>query len=478
VSSPVPDPHLGDPRAPGQRASPGDPIDRTTRRWRGVTAFALLAGALGVLLSRPSLALAGAAGVLFGAAAHTAGPPASSVAVDREVERERAEPGEAVRVTVTVANTGDALLPDVRVVDGVPDGLTVAEGSPRHATALRPGKRATFSYAVRASRGRHRFGPATVLLRGFTGAVERELAVPAAAPESPSEETGGETATETEEGTTAAGDEASTSTTGRLACAPRLGEGQAVPLRPQTTGFSGRVTTDFGGAGAEFHSVRSYRPGDPLSRVDWARVARTGEFATRQFREERAATVVCLLDTREETYRAPAPDAPTALERSVMAAGTAFTSLLDAGDRAGIAAWGPTACWLAPGTGGEHRARARELLGTHPAFDPTPPDRTFLSTIARRRVERRLPMDAQVLLFSPLADDRPVDLARRLDAHGHRVTVVSPDPTARDTAGHALAAVERDRRLSTLRSAGVRVVDWEDEPLATALVRADQRWST
>jgi uncharacterized repeat protein (TIGR01451 family) len=465
MSSPVPDPHLGDPRAPGRRASPGDAIDRTTRRWQGVTAFALLAGALGVLLSRPSLALAGAAGVLFGAATRTAGPPASSVAVEREVERDRADPGEAVRVTVTVVNTGEALLPDVRVVDGVPGGLTVAGGSPRHATALRPGKRATFSYAVRASRGHHRFGPATVLLRGFTGAVERELAVPATAPESTDEKTGGR-----------AGEE--TTTTDRLACAPRLEEGHTVSLRPQTTGFSGRVTTDSGGAGAEFHSVRSYRPGDPLSRVDWARVARTGEFTTRQFREERAATVVCLLDTRETAYCAPAPSAPTALERSVTAAGTAVTSLLDAGDRAGIAAWGPTACWLAPGTGGEHRARARELLGTHPAFDPTPPDRTFLPTIARRRVERRLPADAQVLLFSPLADDPPVDLARRLDADGHRVTVVSPGPTARDTAGRALAAVERDRRLSALRSAGVRVVDWEDESLAAALVRADRQWST
>lgn len=465
VSSPVPDPHLGDPRSPGRRASPGDPIDRTTRRWRGVTAFALLAGALGVLLSRPSLALAGAAGVLFGAAARAAGPPSSAVVVEREVERERADPGDPVRVTVTVANAGDALLPDVRVVDGVPDALTVAEGSPRHATALRPGKRATFSYAVRASRGTHRFAPATVLLRGFTGAVEREVAVPAGSSVD-------EAATDEEPQR-----EASAVNTDRLACAPRLDEGPAVALRPQTTGFTGRVTTDLGGAGAEFHSVRAYRPGDPLSRVDWARVARTGEFATRQFREERSATVVCLLDTREAAYCAPTPDAPTALERSVTAAGTAFTSLLDAGDRAGIAAWGPTACWLAPGTGGEHRARARELLGTHPAFAPTPPDRTFLPTIARRRVERRLPADAQVLLFSPLADDRAVDLARRLDAYGHRVTTVSPDPTAHDTAGHALAAVERSRRLSTLRRAGVRVVDWGSEPLATALVRADRRWS-
>ncbi|MFB6205809.1 MAG: DUF58 domain-containing protein [Haloglomus sp.] len=490
------EPHFGDPSDPARRATPNDAIDRTTGRWRGVLAFALLAGALGVLFSRPSLLLAGAAGVLFGAAARSAGSPSSAVAIEREVARERAAPGETVRVTVTVVNVGDGLLPDVRVVDGVPPGLTVVEGTPRHATALRPGKRATFSYAVRANRGRHRFNPATVLVRGFSGAVERELAVPAQAPgrtaeradgvaDTDGEGSGGDDAADGErddatDGPAADRDRAggaADANTGTLACAPRLDEGETVPLRPQTTGFTGRVTTDQGGSGVEFHSVREYRPGDPLSRVDWARVARTGDFATQQFREEQAATVVCLLETRETAYRAPDPAAPTALERSVAAAGAAFTALLDAGDRAGIAAWGPTACWLAPGTGGEHRARARELLGTHPAFDPTPPEETFLPGIARRRIERRLPADAQVLLFSPLVDDRAVGLARRLDAHGHRVTVVSPDATGEDTAGHTLATLERDRRLSELRGAAVRVVDWGDEPLAAAFVRAQRRWS-
>ncbi|WP_238330772.1 DUF58 domain-containing protein [Haloglomus irregulare] len=460
MSSPVPDPQLGDPGAADRRATPGEPIDRVTERWRGVTAFALLAAALGVLLSRPALVLAGAAGVLLGGAARAAGPPAGAVAVERTVASERADPGEQVRVTVTVENVGDSLLPDVRVVDGVPGGLTVAEGTPRHATALRPGKRATFSYAVRASRGRHAFGPATVLLRGFTGTVERERSVPAAPPDGAATD-GGE----------------STVNTDALACTPELGAGARVPLPPQTTGLAGRVTTDIGGSGTEFHAVREYRRGDPLARVDWARFARTGEFATRQFREERAATVVVVLDTRETSYTAPGADAPTALERSVAAAGTTLVSLLDAGDRAGLAAWGPTACWLAPGLGAAHRARARELLGTHAAFRPTPPERRFLPTIARRRVERRLPADAQVFLCSPLTDDRPVGFGRRLAAKGHRVTVLSPDPTGEGSTGRRLAAVERDRRLSTLREAGLRVVDWGTEPLATAIARTERRWS-
>jgi uncharacterized repeat protein (TIGR01451 family) len=411
-----------------------------------VTALALLLGAVGVLLSRPALVLGGAVGVLFGAAARAAGPPAAALAVERTVEPESADPGETARVTVTVRNEGDALLPDVRVVDGVPPALSVARGSPRHATALRPWKAVTFSYAVDAARGTHRFEPATVLVRGFTGAVERELSVPA-------------------------------EPAGTLSVAPRLVEGQPVPLRPQTTGFTGRVGTNVGGSGTEFHSVREYRRGDPLSRVDWGRLARTGEFATLQFREERSATVVLLVDTRTEARVAPTPTALPAVERSVAAAGEAFTALLSTGDRVGLAAYGPTGCWLAPSTGDEHRARARALLGTHEAFAPTAPDGPFLPSIARRRVQRRLPGDAQILLFSPLVDDQPADFARRLDAYGHRVTVVSPDPTAADTPGHTLAGIERELRCSALRGAGVRVVDWADEPLPAAFTRAERRWS-
>ena len=432
---------------PDRRATPGETLDRETNRWYGVNALSLAAGALGVLLGRPALLLVAVVGVAFGGFALAARPPDVHVELSRELERTTAAPGDRVRVTVTVRNAGESLLADLRLVDGVPDALDVVEGSPRTATALRPGKAASFSYAVRAARGDHEFDPVTVLARGFSGAVERETAVHAR------------------------GD-------GALVCTPRLDVGDPLPLRGLTTGYTGRVVTDTGGPGTEFHAVREYRPGDPLSRIDWKRAARTGEYATLEFRRERAATVVLLVDTRETAYLAPNEDAPSAVERSVAAAGELFTSLLSTGDRVGLGAFGPGAYWLTPSVGDEHRARARRALATDEAFSPTPRDAPFFPGLELRRIRRRLPADAQVVLFSPLPDDYIVRVARQLDAYGHPVTVVSPDPTADGTAGETLARLERRLRCSRLREVGLRVVDWKsDEYLGAAVAAAEARWS-
>ncbi|MFC6939909.1 DUF58 domain-containing protein [Salinirubellus sp. GCM10025818] len=433
--------------APDRRASPGETLDRETNRWYGVNALSLAAGALGVLLGRPGLLLVAVVGVAYGGLALAARPPDVHVELSRELDRHTAAPGDHVRVTVTVRNAGDSLLADLRLVDGVPDAIDVVEGSPRTATSLRPGKAASFAYTVRATRGDHEFDPVTVLARGFSGAIERETAVHAR------------------------GDAV-------LTCTPRLDVGDPLPLRALTTGFTGRVVTDTGGPGTEFHAVREYRPGDPLSRIDWKRAARTGEYATLEFRRERAATVVLLVDTREESYLAPDDEAPSAVERSVAAAGELFTSLLSTGDRVGLGAFGPGAYWLAPGTGSEHRTRARQALATDEAFAPVPRDVPFFPGLELRRLRRRLPADAQVVLFSPLCDDYVARAARRLDAYGHLVTVVSPDPTTERTVGESLARLERRLRCSRLREAGLRVVDWSaDERLGAAVETTRSRWS-
>jgi hypothetical protein len=94
-----------------------------------------------------------------------------------------------------------------------------------------------------------------------------------------------------------------------------------------------------------------------------------------------------------------------------------------------------------------------------------------------RWLRRRLPTSAQVVFYSPLCDDYAPEVARRLDAAGHAVTVVSPDPTVDDTPGTRLASAERARRLRALRAGGVRAVDWDtDDHLGVALTHADRRW--
>jgi len=72
-----------------------------------------------------------------------------------------------------------------------------------------------------------------------------------------------------------------------------LSAGGDLPLRGLTTKYHGRVPTDVGGAGVEFHATREYRRGDPVKRIDWNRRARTGELATLELREERAPRPSC-----------------------------------------------------------------------------------------------------------------------------------------------------------------------------------------
>ncbi|MES3162387.1 MAG: DUF58 domain-containing protein [Halorubrum sp.] len=464
-----------------------------TGRWTGVTGVALALVGVGVVLRQPTAVLVGAAGIGYGLYARVAEAGEAELAVSRTVSDSTPEPGDEVTVTLRARNVGTAPCFDLRLVDGVPPALEVTDGPARVATALRPGATVSVMYTVRATRGDHEWETMRAVTRSPAGSRERLTEV--------------ETPT-------------------RIECTPELSAGGDLPLRGLTTVSHGRVSTDMGGSGVEFYATREYRRGDPLKRVDWNRRARTGELATLDLREERAATVVLLIDAREAAYVAPSPSAETAVEASVEAAGQAFTALLANGDRVGIAAMGSRDCWLSPGAGTDHAVRGRETLATDPALAPTPPEGRFYPSLWFRQFRRRIPADAQVLLFSPLVDGYPASIARRLDAYGHLVTVLSPNATVsgrvtansergttdaekrtgdpsegdetdargfgsgiygaerHDAAGEAasgpgrkLVALERDERLRDLRAAGIRVLEWGDRSFPAAVASAERRWS-
>lgn len=416
---------------------------RETHRWRGAAALTLAAAAVGVATESPGALLAAVFGVVFLAVARTFAPPNPELSVERTLSDEDPEPGDEVDVTLTLTNQG-AFLPDLRVVDGVPEGLEVIDGSPRLATALRSGKQAQIRYTVEARRGDHSFTGVDVIARDVLGAFETELTLESDA---------------------------------ALASVPPLPRLDSFPLRSQTVQRVGRVPTQTGGSGVEFHATREYRSGDPLSRVNWNRLAKSGELTTIQYREERAATVVAVIDARAISHVGD-EDGEDAIEYCVEAAGSVATALLDSGDRVGVAAFGPRWEWLAPGVGREHRARLRETLSRGAGFEATEPERRFLGGIVFRRLQKHLPDDAQVVFCSPLVDRDAGDYVRRLEASGHPVTVISPDVTGDNTFGQELARVERAARIRSLRAGGVRVIDWQPtDMLPLAVARAEQGWS-
>jgi uncharacterized protein (DUF58 family) len=405
------------------------PDSYPTDRWLGILVVTLGTGGFGLLAKRPSLLLVAALGVVFAAYPRVSSPPEPDLHLERHVSDDSPTHGESFEVTTTVRNVGDRWLPDLRIVDGLPPALPVVEGTPRHGTALRAGETASFSYVVEARRGKHRFEPATVVARDISGGHEVELEVDA----------GTETAVD---------------------CTASVAQ---APLRAQTTDVTGRIAADHGGNGTEFYQTRAYRRGDPINRVDWKRYAQIGELRTVEFRAERAATVVLVVDARPAAYRG-ANGEPHAVDYSIAAARELVDTMLANRNRVGIAGFGRDVPWLSPGTGRDHRMRALVLLSQHATFQSRPPTGS-VPELAEQAAQLRaqLPEDAQVLLLSPLLDDELPETIRLFDARGHAVSVISPDVTTSAGSGETLAAIERTDRLGRLRAAGIPVVDWSPE---------------
>lgn len=465
----------------GDRAAgDGDWTRRQTRRWRGIVAVALGIGAVGVLSTQPAVLLAAAVGVAYAAYPRLVAPPDVDVAIERSLSETTPAPGDPVEVTVTVRNEGDRTLPDLRVVDGVAPMLRVTDGRARRAATLRPGSSVTFSYTVRASAGQHAFEPATVVARDVSGATELVGRVPAE------------------------GDDA-------IACSDW---GASPPLRRQTTPEPGRVLADEGDAGIEFSSVREYRPGDPVERIDWRRFARNGGLTTVQFREERNVSVALVVDTRPAARRG-SDDRPHGAARSIAAADE-LLSAIDGPERVGLATIGPDRTWVPPSSGRDHVEALRRRLRSHDCLADavgSASGRAGAGAGADRaggrdadrsavagRVDRllggddpdtagdrgdavswltsRLGPDTQIVLLSPLLDDGASRLALALDQSGHAVSVVSPDVVGEETPGERLVGVERANRIDSLRRAEVPVVDWSgDQRLGAAVTATRERWS-
>ena len=415
---------------------PGD--RRETNHWVGVGFVVLVCLGVGTLTRNPGILLGAIVGIGYAAYARSTPVGTVDLAIERSISQTEPEPGETVEVTLSVRNEGTQLLSDLRIVDGVPESLAVSDGSPRRGTILRGGDSVRLSYTITARRGSHEFGPTLALVRNLPGSVEQELYL-------------------------------SDPTT--ITCRPTIQPLQeSVPLRSQATPYTGQVETDDGGTGVEFQSVREYHPGDSLGRIDWNRRARTGELTTVEFREERAATVVILVDCRRSAYVGPTETGGTAVEQAVSGAERTFTRLLADGNQVGVATAGVADRWLAPGTGPSHRHEGTGLLGAVPLFESDRATDAGETPLWSHELGRRLPETAQILVFTPLSDPRTLYDLQQFEAHGHSVTVISPDPTAERTASHRLARLRRSVTVTDLRQSGIPVFDWAwNQPLETVL---------
>jgi uncharacterized repeat protein (TIGR01451 family) len=374
-------------------------------------------------------------------------PGTEEVKVTREITNEAPNPGETVEVEVTVENTGRRTLADLRVVDGVPEELKVESGSPRASTSLTPGSSDTYSYTITARRGKFLFEDARV--------ENRSLA-------SRSSEVGERTVS---------GDQI-------IECKVEVGE---LPLRDETIERVGEMTTDTGGPGIEFHSLREYHRGDPPSRVEWSHLAKTGRLSTVNFKEQKSTKIVLAVDARQVSNRKSAHGHPSGIDLSTYAAERAFGAIQRSMHVPGALVLGvdPKQAkydsvllpYIKPGKGVETRKKTEKLFEQARKLE-----KEDVEDIATK-IYSTVPGNAQIMVFSPLLDDRIVESLRILDSHGYSITVLSPDVTYGDDPANVLESVKREFRLKEVRKIAP-VVTWNaDTPLTVKISEALKQMS-
>lgn len=410
-----------------------------TGSWTIALPVTIILMTLGMITGSHQFFAAGIIPIVFVLASSlTSVPDPGSITLDREVETEAPGPGQSVDITVTITNTGGTTITDCRVVDAVPSELAVHQGAPRTSVSLTPGASASFTYTVTARRGEHWFGDADVEVRSLFADKVRQETQPVS------------------------GDD-------KILCKAEVA---SLPLQDKTVERVGNVITDTPGSGVEFHSLREYHPSDPRKRIEWHHLAKTGNLTTKNFREERAAKVILLVDARRVSDVRARDGDPTGIEMSRYAARQAYDAILASRHEPGLGILGidPTEIrhgsakqpfpYLPPGRSKKRQQKVKESLA---GIEDAPKE--GMEDIASSLVSV-LPPAAQIVLFTPLLDDTILDALTVLDSYGFPVTVVSPDVTRDDDPFNQLTAIERDIRIKRARRV-VPLIDWDIEyPLA------------
>lgn len=196
----------------------------------------------------------------------------------------------------------------------------------------------------------------------------------------------------------------------------------------------GHVPSHRRGPGAEVIGSRSYRPGDPISTIDWAATARlsaaTGrdEFIVRERRADDAPRVALVLDRRPAMSLYP-PSSPWLSKATVMQEAAAAVTMSANAARAEVGALdfaGGEAHWLRPS-----HAVSTELVRERIGEPAAAPEDTLARAFAFLALHRReLPGGSFVFVFSDFLASGVMRALTEAAPHGWDIVpVLIQDPT-------------------------------------------------
>lgn len=367
--------------------------------------------------------------------------------VERVIEPERALPGIAVNIRVSIKNSG--LRPCiVAIQDRAHERVELISGNSRLLACLTPGQTSELNYDVKGSRGIYPFDHLKVTHLGNDGISEFERCIP---------------------------------TQGQMFVLPQIPQLKRVSIRTwQTKVYSGNIASRVSGFGTDFYGVRDYQPGDPLRYINWRISARYPDsFFSNEFERERVTDTWLILDGRQ---RSNIRSGDSELFEHIVLSGAGLAqALIKEGNRVGLLVYGGYLRWTFPGYGKIQREKMLRALAQ------AKPGDLFIFSDFENLPTRAFPISSQIILISPLhSDDIPVLL--KLRARGYAILIISPDPVRFEKrplsledggiSGLRIADVERQLNLKKLQNAGIRVINWDvsipferavQTPLRTAL---------
>ena len=171
------------------------------------------------------------------------------------------------------------------------------------------------------------------------------------------------------------------------------------------------------GTSREFHQLRDYRDGDPLSQIDWKASSRRQVLISRDYREQRDQSIVFLLDTgrRMRALDGGAPQFDHVLNAILLVAHVALRQ----GDQVAVKSFGGSDRWLPPMKG----SHAMPVLLNHLYdYQTTPAPSDFAGAVEQLMARQR--RRSLVILLTNLRGEDGKELLPALHVLGSRHLVL------------------------------------------------------
>ena len=241
----------------------------------------------------------------------------------------------------------------------------------------------------------------------------------------------------------------------------------------------GIVRKSLAGSSRDFHQLREYREGDPLSQLDWKASSRRLQLISREFQEQRNQTVVFLADTgrRMRAVDGELPQFDHCLNAMLLVSYVA----LGQGDWVSVQSFGGSDLWLPPVKGRHAMPTVLDHL-----FDYRTTTAPSDFSAAAEKLQLRQKKRAMVVLLTNLRGEDATELVPALATLSRRHLVVLASlreksletsrqrPIAGFSDALKFAAAEhydreRAQTMAALRSYGVVTIDVPAQDLPIAL---------